>query len=48
MFEDTTLEQYSVLEELSSVTPIWRPFTHHHGDDAHEESLVNEEAAKQG
>ena len=29
MFENTTLEQYSVLKELSSVTPVWRPFVHH-------------------
>ncbi|MDR5775386.1 hypothetical protein P9250_13145 [Caballeronia sp. LP006] len=26
MFENTSLEQYSVLEELASVTPVWRPF----------------------
>jgi hypothetical protein len=29
MFENTPLEQYSTLEELSSVTPVWRPFAHH-------------------
>jgi hypothetical protein len=44
MFENTTLEQYSVLEELSSVTPVWRPFAHHHVDDVQEETLAKEES----
>jgi hypothetical protein len=34
MFEFTPLEQYSVLEELSPMTPVWRPFEHH-ADQAH-------------
>ncbi|MDR5818112.1 MULTISPECIES: hypothetical protein [unclassified Caballeronia] len=26
MFENTSLDQFSALEELSAVTPVWRPF----------------------
>jgi hypothetical protein len=26
MFDNTSLDQFSALEELSSVTPVWRPF----------------------
>jgi hypothetical protein len=29
MFDDIKLEQFSTLEELSSATPVWRPFVHH-------------------
>jgi hypothetical protein len=42
MFENTTLDQYSVLEELSSVTPVWRPFV----EDGREETLAKEEAVQ--
>ncbi|MDR5783694.1 hypothetical protein QCE63_30215 [Caballeronia sp. LZ065] len=29
MFENTSLDQFSALEELSAVTPVWRPFVDH-------------------
>lgn len=46
MFDNTTLEQYSVLEELSSVTPVWRPFAHHHVEEAQVETLAKEESVQ--
>jgi hypothetical protein len=43
MLENTTLEHYSVLEEMSSVTPVWRPFVHHvdtsNADNEYEQTL---------
>jgi hypothetical protein len=44
MLENTTLEQYSVLEELSSLTPVWRPFVNH-ADDVREAQQASEEIA---
>ncbi|WP_174258067.1 MULTISPECIES: hypothetical protein [Burkholderiaceae] len=44
MFENTSLDQFSLLDELPSLTPVWHPFTQHasHGSDvaheSHEES----------
>ncbi|WP_250453599.1 hypothetical protein [Caballeronia sp. ATUFL_M2_KS44] len=37
MFEiDTALEQFSLLDDFSSYTPVWRPFVEHAQNDAHE------------
>ncbi|SAK62200.1 hypothetical protein AWB76_03200 [Caballeronia temeraria] len=29
MFENTSLDQFSLLDELPTHTPVWHPFTHH-------------------
>ncbi|WP_321794044.1 hypothetical protein [Caballeronia sp. J97] len=29
MFDNTSLDQFSLLDELPSVTPVWHPFTQH-------------------
>lgn len=29
MFENTSLEQFSTLDDFASVTPVWRPFVQH-------------------
>ena len=31
MFDNTTLEQYSQLDDFPSVTPVWRPFVQRAG-----------------
>jgi hypothetical protein len=49
MFENTTLEHYSTLEEMSSVTPVWRPFDHHAESAqsvAHTERQASDDAAQ--
>jgi hypothetical protein len=49
MFDNTTLEHYSTLEEMSSVTPVWRPFDHHSEPAqsvAHAEREASEAAAQ--
>ncbi|KND56739.1 hypothetical protein BSCH_01050c [Candidatus Paraburkholderia schumanniana] len=29
MFENTSLDQFSALDDFASVTPVWRPFVQH-------------------
>jgi hypothetical protein len=29
MFDNTSLDQYSLLDELPSSTPVWHPFVEH-------------------
>ncbi|SAK90299.1 hypothetical protein AWB77_04968 [Caballeronia fortuita] len=29
MFDNTSLDQFSLLDELPSFTPVWHPFTQH-------------------
>jgi hypothetical protein len=45
MFDNTTLEHYSVLEELATVTPNWRPFARHgeHPNATQENEQLQEE-----
>ncbi|WP_250515304.1 hypothetical protein [Caballeronia sp. INDeC2] len=40
MFENTSLDQFSLLDELPTLTPVWHPFTQHatHATDVAEES----------
>lgn len=32
MFDNTTPEQYSLLDDFPSVTPVWRPFVQRTAD----------------
>lgn len=32
MFDNTSLDQFSLLDELPSTTPVWRPFVPHAAD----------------
>lgn len=45
MFDNINLEQFSVLEELSSATPVWRPFVDHTDHVSQEVERLHEEAA---
>ena len=29
MFDNTSLDQFSLLDELTSTTPVWHPFVDH-------------------
>ena len=39
MFENTSLDQFSLLDELPSLTPVWHPFTQH---AAHNSTVAKE------
>jgi hypothetical protein len=39
MFENTSLDQFSLLDELPALTPVWHPFTQHAG---HTSTVVQE------
>ncbi|WP_250503047.1 MULTISPECIES: hypothetical protein [unclassified Caballeronia] len=39
MFENTSLDQFSLLDELPTLTPVWHPFTQH---SAHEPGVAQD------
>ena len=43
MFEDTSLDQFSLLDELPSATPVWHPFVEHASAAARETKQEIEE-----